>query len=64
MIKINYFNERELLVKRAIETKSSKSPPNTKSLKCNLLFCNDIWLFDKKKKDRVEKENATSKFCL
>jgi len=33
MIKINYFDERELLVRREIETKSSKSP-NTKSMKC------------------------------
>jgi len=33
MIKINYFDERELLIIRETETKSSKSP-NAKSLKC------------------------------
>jgi len=32
MIKINYFDERELLIRREIETKSQKSP-NSKSPK-------------------------------
>jgi len=31
MIKINYFDENELLVRREVDTKS----PNTKSSKCN-----------------------------
>jgi len=33
VIKINYFDEKELLVRKEIETKSPKSP-NSKSTKC------------------------------